>query len=141
MKRTPLARRTRLTARARQPHTPTRRRPTGFPPDVKAEILSRDGRACVIAVCCDGRPGSAQTVHHLENRGMGGAASTNTVTNGVAACHLDNAWVEDHPAEARASGWKRRRGQPADSPVLYPDGWHQLQPDGSRTPCTAEETA
>lgn len=109
------------------------RRRTGFDLATKDVILDRDRHACVIAVHCDGQPGSAQTVHHLENRGMGGAPSTNVVTNGVAARHLDNAWVEDHPLQARQMGWKRPRG--TIGPVVYPDGRrYQLLSDGTRRP-------
>jgi hypothetical protein len=126
-RRTPLARAgSRVTSRHRA-------RRTGFDRATKARILDRDLASCVIAVCCDGSPGTAQTVHHLENRGMGGAESANVVTNGVAACHLDNGWVEDFPDQARAFGWKRVRGHaPA---VVYPDGRrYQLLTDGTRRP-------
>lgn len=111
----------------------TRGRRTGFDRATKAVIFDRDRHSCVIAVECDGRPGTAQTVHHLENRGMGGAPWLNTVTNGIACCHLDNAWVEDHPAQAQAASWKRARG--TTGPVRYPDGqWWLLSPDGTRRP-------
>lgn len=126
MRRTGALRRLALTAATRS------RRRTGFGRAAKAVIFDRDRHACVIAVECDGRPGTAQTVHHLENRGAGGSPQANAVTNGVACCHLCNAWLEDHPLIAYAKGWKRRRGQ--TGPVLYADGWHQLLPDGTRRP-------
>lgn len=120
---------------ARRSVTPARpRRTTGFDPATRALILNRDQHACIIAVSCDGSPGTAQTVHHLENRGMGGAPSCNTVQNGVASCHLDNGWVEDNVDRARLLGWKRRRGDPPDRPVFYPAGWYRLDPDGTRHP-------
>lgn len=141
MKRTGLARLTPLPRGRRLARTSliarrsitTSRRMTGFSRAVKAIIFDRDRHSCVIAVLCDGHPGTAQTVHHLANRGMGGAPSANGVTNGVACCHADNGWLEDHPAAAYHQGWKRRRG--TTGPVRYPDGrrWLLLA-DGTRRP-------
>jgi hypothetical protein len=112
----------------------SRRKPTGFDRPTQARIFDRDGHACVVAHHCDGTVGTAQTVNHIENRGMGGSSdpAVNTITNGFAVCHADNGWLEDFPVRAYGGGWKRRRGlDPA--PVLYPDGLrYWLRPDGTR---------
>lgn len=98
----------------------TRPSNTGPDPETQAAVMARDG-GCVRADAgeCFGRV----VCNHRANRGMGGSRDLNQLSNLVAACFWCNGWFEDHPEEARANGWKLRRG---DDPLLvavrYPDG-------------------
>lgn len=99
MKRTPLKR------------TPLKRRPkrNALSPETRELVLRRDGYGCqgryLVPHRCSGRI----EIHHLRNRGMGGAtADDNEPENLMAVCSWLNHWVAEHPAEAEAAGLYRR---------------------------------
>lgn len=125
----------RVALRRNATQTVRHRRPTGFDPKTAKAILDRDDRTCT---SCGATPPRARiTVHHRVNRGMGGDRTVSTVVHGLAMCWPCNGLMEASPGraeQAREAGWKLDRSQdPAQVPVLYPDGrrW-LLTPDGSR---------
>jgi hypothetical protein len=109
--------------------------PTGFSRAVVARAIDRDQR-CVFC----GRVNDPQrlTGHHRLNRGMGGAADAevSSVRHCLALCWECNGAIEAsavRAAEARDRGIKLRRGDPLETPVLYPDGvWYVLDAFGQK---------
>lgn len=102
--------------------------------------MDRDGHRCV---CCSRTAADAPlTVHHRRNRGAGGSSDPlmNTAPNGLTVCWACNGEMESDPnfAEvARERGWKvSAYADPAEVPVLYPDGWWLLTAT-SRKPVAA----
>lgn len=122
---------------ARKPRRP---RYTGPAQDVRDLIHARDG-VCVVGMLCQGQPWRPLVPNHRVNRGMGGSSdpAVNLPSSLHLACDLCNGWLEDHPAEAYAAGWKvRRGGDPSTIPIRYPDGtWWLLDDHGGRTEVTA----
>lgn len=108
----------RLKSRKRQAEKPRRQRNTGPNRKTRDALAERSGGVCEFADCW--RP--AEHDHHRSARGMGG--SSNPDVNALSAqlhyCAIHHAYVEAHPAEAYANGWKVRRGtkKPGDVPVL-----------------------
>lgn len=99
---------------------------TGFPPEMVANIILRDGGICQMC----GAP--AQTANHRSNRGAGGTltvkdairrarATLNRMANGCALCNACNGAIEDDGPladQARQLGIKLNRDDiPEDVPM------------------------
>lgn len=94
---------------------------TGPPDDARALLIARSRGMCEIGVLCGGGAQGTDPSHRIA-KGMGGTslASVNAVTAILWACRADHDFVESHPAEAYAAGWKVRHGavDPANVPVM-----------------------
>ena len=111
-----------------------------FSPSLKAQVVDRDGAACVIC----GVPSTE--VHHRAGRGMGGSKAANRVGACMVVCRRHN-WLMESDAAfmglAYRRGWKvRRHGvrTPEDVAVWYPaeQEWFLLGDDGARVRPAAE---
>lgn len=108
-------------------------RPTGFPLDVRIQIIHRAAGRC--ERCDRERPGCA--LHHRRPRQAGGSRreDTNTASNGLFLCGFGGChdWVESHRAESYKLGLLLKQHQnPLTSPVLLKryGGWVFLNDDG-----------
>jgi len=118
-----------------------RSKPTGFPPDVLAGILIRDGNMCAM-LGAPGCPGHvADEVNHRLNRGIGGSSAPhiNSPANGCAIEHHCN-WaleaVAEFAQEGRRRGVKLEQGaDPHTTPMLSPfyRQWVTFGIEGSMT--------
>jgi hypothetical protein len=112
----------------------------------KLAVLARDNYVCVIAgLNC---VGVATVVDHRANRGSGGSTVLDAPENLIACCPLCNGGKEDADGAYRAELVARgirvpKRATNAQTatlatttPVLYADGWHQLE-GFLRTPINA----
>ncbi|SDD42756.1 hypothetical protein [Auraticoccus monumenti] len=89
-------------------------RSTGPTLGMRQAAYDRDNRRCR-------RCGTARgphSLHHRQNRGMGGSRQVNTLSRlvvlcgtGTTGCH---GWITEHPAEAYATGWLIRKLSPDD---------------------------
>lgn len=139
----PMARK--AAARRRPVARVTRRASSTFDDATVAAILERDGRRCVRhGGVLYGDRGIHWSVQHRRARGMGGTVrpDTSQPQNGIALCGSAttgcHGWVEAHPAEAEANGWRvPQAGDPLKVPVVYGyrangTNTHFLHSDGSR---------
>lgn len=107
-----------------------------------AQVASREvvkARALGRCELCGERLGT--DFSHRVAKGMGGAgskgrAASDAPTNGLWSCRPCHMWVEAHPEESYARGWKLRHGQdPEAEPALlvtpYGTGWYRLAADGT----------
>lgn len=74
------------------------------------QVMFRDHGECQARTWgLDHRCSGPLTVHHLRNRGMGGAAtSDNDLDNLLVVCDWANHWIAEHPRDAEALGLYRR---------------------------------
>lgn len=103
------------------PATMRRWRYTGPSDDVRALLITRSRGLCEIGAVCGGFAEGVDPSHRIA-KGMGGTslASVNAVTAILWACRADHDFVESHPEESYAAGWKIKHGHldPADVPVM-----------------------
>jgi hypothetical protein len=107
LKRSPLNRKTPLTARAK--------RPSKEYVEAKREILTRSDGACearVDGVCV----GAAHHAHHMLRRSQGGS---DDASNLLAVCHQCHEWIHTHPAMALEAEFLRS----PNSDNTMPDEW------------------
>ncbi len=115
---------------------------TGFDAATVDAILERDGWSCVRGgSALWGERGRDWSIQHRRARGIGGTdrPDTNAPQNGIALCGSGttgcHGWVEAHPIEAEAAGWRvPQGGDPLKFPVkhaLHGDGTF-LHSNGSR---------
>lgn len=76
-----------------------------MPPELREEVLRRDGYGCQARGIAPGRCSYGLEVHHLLARGRGGR---HELDNLMALCPHHHHWVTDHPAEAAELGLNRR---------------------------------
>jgi hypothetical protein len=116
-----------------------RRKPTGFPPDVLAGILIRDGNICAMIGATGCRGHVADEGQHRLNRGSGGSSAPyiNSPANGCAIEHGCN-WrleaVAEFAEEGRRRGVKLEQGaDPHTIPLWSPfyRQWMTFDIDGS----------
>lgn len=120
------------------PATMRRWRYTGPTDEVREALKKRSGGRCEIGAVCGGFAQGVDPSHRIA-KGMGGSslASTNAVTAILWACRADHDYVEAHPGESYAAGWKVKHGSadPASVPVMIasPGGGVTvfLTPDGA----------
>lgn len=142
MRRTPLRRTTPLKPASKRR---TAVRDTGPSPETVAQVLTRDGFACVgCGIRISGERGRDWSLQHRRPRGMGGTRrdDTNSPANlltvcgsGTTGCHGQ---MESHRAEALENGWLITQDQdPAAVPVLVGHGsrWVLLTHDGLYHDC------
>lgn len=68
-------------------------------------VLRRDGFCQAHRYGFTHRCSGRLEVHHLRNRGMGGAGpGDNDMSNLLAVCSLANHWIAEHPAKAEELG-------------------------------------
>lgn len=98
----------------------TRRRRTGFPPDVVQLIEARSELCC--EVMAHGCHTQAATIHHRRPRGAGGTrrADTNQASNGLAVCDMCHTMIERQRAWALDNGFLvAQHENPNDVPVNW----------------------
>lgn len=120
-------------------------RRTGPSRAVRNLVWERDGGVCVR---CGVPVHGVYSLQHRRARGMGGTrrGDANSPANLILMCGSAttgcHGWVESHPGEAARYGYRiTQTTDPAAAPVLYPDGWVQLDHDGRRTVLMRTETA
>ncbi|MGU3409156.1 hypothetical protein ACLBWP_03530 [Microbacterium sp. M1A1_1b] len=111
--------------------------------ELRDTVYTRDAVSCVVVDTaaaliwpCHG----PRTLQHRISRGMGGSALFDTAAHLIAMCNHHNTIAETDAAFAgvcRANGWTLPRNRsdvnPELIPVLYWDGWHELDDQGFRT--------
>lgn len=82
-----------------------------MPPEVREEVLRRDGYGCQARGIAPERCDGPIEVHHIVGRGMGGSArrEIHDPANLMCACRRHHHWITNHPSEAEALGLARRR--------------------------------
>ena len=102
---------------------------TGFPKEVKRQVLSRASGHCERC----SHLSFTYHYHHRRPRGMGGskADDTNTAANCVLLCPACHREVESDRVDALRWGWLVRQGcDPAQVPVLRRGAWVFLNSEG-----------
>ncbi len=129
VRKTELARKTALKARAIRASTPV------VSPEEKAAkdtVRGRSGGVCEIQVpgVCWGR---AKDFSHRIREGQGGPWCPR---NGLDACRACHEWTHRFPVAARVKRWALKANEldMLDRPVLYRGAWALLGEDGSVTP-------
>lgn len=105
-------------------------------------VRSRDGHRC--QMCGRSIVDVESSIHHRMNRGRGGSALLERPSLLIRLCGsgttLDHGWVTEHPKLAGETGWILPRNNPdidpTQEPILLFDGWHLLDDEGNRTPCS-----
>lgn len=119
----------------RTPIQQPRPRDTGPTPQVRRDVLARDG-GCLR---CGGLGAGGVQIHHRIARGMGGTDDDrlNQPPNLVSLCPTCHQWVEEHPEQAYLDGWKIR-GRRIDPEVIpmrtLQDVWIAVTSDGQIVP-------
>lgn len=111
----------------------------GFTRDLKQLVWLRDGGHCqrCWASVWQG------DIHHRRPRGMGGRDGRETWINHhsnlVLLCRSCHDFLEEHPIEARRTGYRLDHGQvPEEVPIYCGDGvWYLLHGDDYKTPDAA----
>lgn len=122
-------------------------RPGEFAPDAATAIVERAGFRCErCGAGCAGTRGVDWSVQHRRARGMGGTNARPTVAGGVLLCGSAttgcHGWVESHPHDAAAAGWRLGPNEdPREVPILHWSwgsvllddraGYVRLAPEGS----------
>ena len=90
--------------------------------ETKAAVFARDHHRCLRCSA------PANDPHHRINRGQGGSSRPEIaygMANLVSVCRGCHDEIGEHPAEARATGWSMRRGDPdlpSEVPLTALDG-------------------